>query len=201
MTTIHFVRHGEVHNPDRVLYLRLPGMYLSENGLRQARCLARILKQPPLAAVFSSPMPRAVQTADYVAYEHGLVVTSSALINELYSPYQGYPIEKIERGGWDLYTSVEAPYERWDDVLNRIQQFCHDVHAAFPDQEIAAVTHGDIVVTMTLWARGLPLNLETRRQIGYPSHASITTITLEGPDGSPHLIRYEDPFVPPDQGV
>jgi broad specificity phosphatase PhoE len=182
MTTIHLVRHGEVHNPDRILYLRLPGMYLSESGHRQARCVAQILKLRPTAAVMTSPMPRAVQTADYIAHEHGLMLECSRLLNEIYSPYEGYPIEKIERIGWDLYTGVTPPYERWEDVLGRVQQFCGEMCAAHPGQEVVAVTHGDIVVTAALWARGLPLSLEGRRHIPYPGHASITTLVFNTAD-------------------
>ena len=48
-TTIHFVRHGEVHNPDHILYERLPGFHLSDRGRRMAgrghRPLPR--RQPP----------------------------------------------------------------------------------------------------------------------------------------------------------
>jgi broad specificity phosphatase PhoE len=41
LTTIHLLRHGEVHNPTKVLYGRLPGFRLSERGLEQAEVAAR----------------------------------------------------------------------------------------------------------------------------------------------------------------
>jgi broad specificity phosphatase PhoE len=199
MTVIHLVRHGEVDNPDRILYLRLPGMYLSENGHRQAQCVARILKHRPIAAAYASPMPRAVQTADYIAYESGAVLNCSPFLNEIYSPYQGYPIEKIEQMKWDLYTGIAAPYETWDDVLARIRRFCDDMNKLYPDQEVAAVTHGDIVITAALWARGLPLTLKARQSIIYPGHASITTLMFVMPGSLPQW-GYDDPFATPDHG-
>ena len=59
-TTIHFVRHGEVHNPDHILYERLPGFHLSDRGRRMAEATARYLAASPqtntAAAIYSSPL-------------------------------------------------------------------------------------------------------------------------------------------------
>lgn len=193
MTVIHLVRHGETDNPDRILYLRMPGIALSTEGHRQARCVARMLRHQPISAVISSPIPRAVQTADYIAFAHGLTLDCSALLNEIHSPYQGYAMETIEQMQWDLYSSLAPEYEQWGDILGRVQRFCRETCAAHPGQHVAAVTHGDIVVTATLWARGLPLTLAARESIAYPGPASITTLTFGRGDGPPGHT-YLDPF-------
>ena len=68
-TTIHFIRHGEVHNPDEIYYGRLPGFYLSARGRLQAEATAQVLREQKLDAIFTSPMERAVETAEIIASE------------------------------------------------------------------------------------------------------------------------------------
>ena len=69
-TTIHLMRHGEVHNPDGVLYGRLPGYRLSERGLAMADMVAAPPRPAPVralaadvVAVIASPLQRAQETA------------------------------------------------------------------------------------------------------------------------------------------
>ena len=61
--TVHLLRHGEVHNPDHVLYGRLPGFRLSELGERQAVAAATWLARRDIAYLVASPLERAQQTA------------------------------------------------------------------------------------------------------------------------------------------
>ncbi|HVO70380.1 MAG TPA: histidine phosphatase family protein [Aggregatilineaceae bacterium] len=192
MTTIHLIRHAEVHNPDRILYLRLPGVYLSADGHLQAQHLGQVLKSRRVAVVYSSPMPRAIQTADYIAYEHGLVTECSALLNELYSPYQGYSVEAMERAGWELFNGIAAEYEQLTDVGARVQRFCIQCCEAHPGREVVAVTHGDVALTAILWARGLPLDMASRRSVPYPDIASITTLESDSAHSRPR-IREDSP--------
>jgi probable phosphoglycerate mutase len=194
VTTIHLIRHAEVHNPDRILYLRLPGIYLSADGHRQAQRLGRVLKPRPVAAVYSSPLPRAIQTADYVAFEHGLVTECSALLNELFSPYQGYSLEAMERAGGELFKGLAAEYEQITDVWARAQRFCIQCCEAHPGQEVVAVTHGDVVLAAILWARGLPLDMASRRSVPYPDTASVTTLEFDTVESRPR-IRDDGPLV------
>ncbi|MDR0627023.1 MAG: histidine phosphatase family protein, partial [Bifidobacteriaceae bacterium] len=61
-TTIHLVRHGEVHNPDAVLYERLPGYHLSDRGRLMAERVARhfaATSSPPVDLLVASPLERA----------------------------------------------------------------------------------------------------------------------------------------------
>jgi broad specificity phosphatase PhoE len=187
MTTIHLIRHAEVHNPDRILYLRLPGIYLSADGHRQAQRLGQVLRSRPVAAVYSSPMPRAIQTAECIAYEHGLVAECSALLNELYSPYQGYSLEAMERAGWEMFNGIAAEYEQLTDVWSRAQRFCIQCCEAYPGREAVAVTHGDVVLTAILWAKGLPLDVASRRSVPYPDNASITTLEFDTAKSRPRI--------------
>jgi broad specificity phosphatase PhoE len=63
VTIVHLLRHGEVHNPDRVLYGRLPGYRLSDLGVAQAAAAAEFLACRDIGYLVSSPLERARQTA------------------------------------------------------------------------------------------------------------------------------------------
>ena len=58
-TVVHFLRHGEVHNPDGILYGRLPGFRLSDTGQRQALTVAEHLADHDIVHVVASPLTRA----------------------------------------------------------------------------------------------------------------------------------------------
>ena len=73
-TVVHLVRHGEVYNPTKVLYGRLPGFRLSETGRAQAEVVAKFLTGRDIVKVIASPLERAQQTAAPLAREYGLQV-------------------------------------------------------------------------------------------------------------------------------
>lgn len=72
-TTINFVRHGKVYNPNHVLYERLPGFHLSTSGRRMAETTGRYIAASPqlntATAVYSSPLDRTRETADAILIE------------------------------------------------------------------------------------------------------------------------------------
>src|ERR1700731_1333559 len=81
ITVVHLLRHGEVHNPNHVLYGRLPGYHLSANGRMMAAAAADFFDGRPVAAIFASPLERAQETAAPVAERLGLeIVTRDRLI-------------------------------------------------------------------------------------------------------------------------
>src|SRR5215469_6517319 len=73
-TVVHLVRHGEVANPDGVLYGRLPGYRLSEDGQMMAKAAADFLAGRDVTVLRSSPLERAVQTAEPIAEQLGLTI-------------------------------------------------------------------------------------------------------------------------------
>jgi broad specificity phosphatase PhoE len=80
-TVVHLLRHGEVHNPDGILYGRLPGFGLSDRGEQQAKLVAEFLSERNIAYLVASPLQRAQQTAAPIGSMLRLeVVTDDALI-------------------------------------------------------------------------------------------------------------------------
>jgi len=72
VSVVHLVRHGEVDNPDQVVYADLAGFELSEGGRRQAAWASTHLAGHPIGAVYASPLDRARETAQVIALPHGL---------------------------------------------------------------------------------------------------------------------------------
>jgi len=66
-TIVHVLRHGEVHNPEKVLYGRLPGYKLSALGEQMAKAAAQALAERDITYVVASPLERAQQTAEPIA--------------------------------------------------------------------------------------------------------------------------------------
>ena len=88
-TTLHLLRHGEVHNPTGVLYGRLPGYGLSERGRQMAERVARHVADRDITAVIASPLQRAQETAAPIAAALGLEITSDARLLEAENQFEG----------------------------------------------------------------------------------------------------------------
>lgn len=203
-TRIHLVRHGEVHNPDQILYGRRPRFALSRRGHRQARATGNYLKEKPLEAIFSSPLLRARQTAKAIVNHHnGLSVSISKHLNEVCTVYEGCPGAEVDARNGDLYTGSTAGYEQPPDLVRRVLVFFRRVLSRHCGSDVVAVTHGDIIVFAVLWALGedlVPENKSRLKQFGYavayPEHASMTRFTFSNgsTDRLPDIV-YVNPAV------
>ena len=88
-TVVHLLRHGEVDNPVCVLYVRLPGYSLSERGLKMAQRIADHLSKADLVHVGSSPLERALETAQPIADAHRLEIVTDERLLEAENIFQG----------------------------------------------------------------------------------------------------------------
>lgn len=89
VTVVHVMRHGEVENPDGLLYGRLPGYHLSELGRRMADRAAERLSERDLTHVVASPLERAQETAAPVAAAHHLDIDADERLIEADNAFQG----------------------------------------------------------------------------------------------------------------
>jgi broad specificity phosphatase PhoE len=204
-TTIVFIRHGLVANPRRLIYGRLPRFGLSDLGRRQAAAAAQALSASfnPVAAsrplvldaprvIFSSPLLRARQTTKIIAAEFPeLKKHISRDINEVYSPYEGGPVAMVERSHWEVYEGIPANYEQPTDVLGRILKFSAAICKKFPGECVLAVSHGDLIYFLSLWAMGQALTDKKDRPF-YPAPASLSSFIFEGTgSGKPEYSYYQ----------
>ena len=183
-THIHLIRHGQVHNPNKILYGRLPRFGLSARGRDQARQSAAYLANMNLAAIYASPMLRARQTAAIIGEHYpALNIHISRLINEVYTSYQGRPGAELDARSGDVYTGAGPGSEQPTDIVRRLNAFIRRTLKRFPGRHIAAVTHGDVITFGVIQALGgelLPKNKNHLKAIGYPTaypaHCSVTTL-------------------------
>jgi broad specificity phosphatase PhoE len=206
MTIIHVVRHGDVHNPQKIFYGRMPRFRLSELGQQQAAAAGEYLKDHPLAAIVSSPRLRARQTARAIANAHasanaqasahghnGLKIQQSKLIDEIHNPHQGRPIAELDAEGWVLYEDLPPGYETAAEVQARAVRLINRLRRQYPDQEVVMVSHGDIVLSTRFWVEGITFTDDAKNRVRlYPATASITTLTFDG--SAAPTMTYHQPY-------
>src|SRR5919201_6120167 len=89
MPVVHLLRHGEVYNPERVLYGRLPGYRLSDRGVEQSKLAAEWFAGHDVGYLVSSPLERAQQTAVALAATTGLAVHIDERLTEAGNALEG----------------------------------------------------------------------------------------------------------------
>lgn len=202
-TTISFIRHGQVYNPEKVIYGRLPGFGLSGLGKSQAEGTAEYLKNTSLTAIYSSPLLRARQTAEIIGKHHPHIkVQTTESINEVMFEFEGQPMANMASRNWDLYTGTKAPYEQPTDILNRIKPFLNTLRDAYPGQHIALVTHGDVIAFTLLWINDcalIPQNKHSLDNFGivddYPAPASLSTLIYKSRESEEKpVLQYVKPY-------
>ena len=183
-THISLVRHASVQNPSNIFYGRLPGFSISKRGRLEAARTARALKDLSIDEIVSSPLLRCRQTAAEILKYHHLKLRQSGLITEVLTPFQGQSSDVIDLKKGDVYSGVNSKYEQPEDILLRVQKFLFRMRRTFPEKHVVAVTHGDIILFMMLWASHLsatPLNKKKFTTLGiikeYPAVSSITTFS------------------------
>ncbi|MEW6221358.1 MAG: histidine phosphatase family protein [Thermodesulfobacteriota bacterium] len=201
-THLVLVRHGAVHNPKNVLYGRLPRFPLAAAGRSQALAAALALAATPLAALYSSPLLRARQTAAAIRERQpGLSLALCHLLTDVASPHQGRPGAEVDALPDNVYQDSRPPFETPADVLGRLIRFLGQVRRRHSGQWVAAVSHGDPIAFLILWAHGQPPSAAGKTGLapwgipgGYPGPGSITTLTLpvEG-EVTPLAVHHQRP--------
>lgn len=195
-TVVHLVRHGEVENPQMILYGRLPGYHLSERGRKMAEGVAEALALDDVALVVSSPLERAQQTAAPIAVRHGLGVLTDERTLEAANYFQG------KRFGHGAGSLRRPP--NWVLVANPIRPSWGEPYRQISDRMIRAIDgarehargHAAVIVSHQLPIWAVRSSLEGRRLWHDPRRrecglASITTLRFVGDDLE--AIAYTEP--------
>lgn len=180
---VHLVRHGEVANPDHVVYASLPGFRLTDEGLRQARSVARFLGSQPVVAVWSSPLERALQTAEAIAARALLPVLVHPDLTEwhLGDRWAGIPWEDLpERmpGELEAYlfdpTALPFSPETLDELAARVVGVVEELHERHREGDVVLVGHQDPVQAARLRLTGQSLD---RLHTDKPAHGEVITLS------------------------
>ncbi len=197
-TTIHLMRHGEVNNPDGVLYGRLPGFGLTPLGMDMAVAVAAHFVEAgaDITHVIASPLLRAQETATPTALAYGLEVESDARLIEAGSEFEGVQINKnrwalAHPRNWKLYTRPHEPSwgEPYKDIAKRMSAAISSALHEARGHEALLVSHQLPVVTVQRFLDRKPLSHNPLlRQC---SLASLSSLLFEGDE----LIawRYTEP--------
>ncbi|HVE98450.1 MAG TPA: histidine phosphatase family protein [Mycobacteriales bacterium] len=195
-TVVHLLRHGEVHNPDKVLYGRIPGFRLSAAGESMALAAAEALRDRDVTALVTSPLERAQQTAEPLAKVLGLVPRVDDRLIESDNVFEGRTVEFGAGSFRDpaLWRHLYDPFtpswgEAYADVAARVLAAVSDARDEARGHEAVCVSHQlPIWVTRRLVEGRRLWHRPDRRLCGL---ASLTSLTFQ--DSRLVSVTYTEP--------
>ncbi len=145
---IYLVRHGEVSNPRKILYGRMPDFHLSREGQRQIRLIARKLKKVEFNKIYTSPLERALETASIITKELGLnqkkIIIEPSLIESDVTKWEGKPIVNFKKSTRleDLFgrTGIEPILKSGKRILSVLKKISKQ------KGNYIVVSHGDPIM-------------------------------------------------------
>ena len=194
---IHFIRHGEVHNPEKILYGLQPGWRLSERGIQMAQVVAQWSKNLNLGAIHSSPLQRAQETVAPIIDNHKLQLTTDKNLIEASNIFEGKKFElgsgvlKHPKSWRHLYNPWRPSWgEPYDQIINRMLKALFSARDAAGGKDAICVSH-----QLPIWI--LRSAVEGRRLLHDPrkrecSLASVTSFELDL-DGMVNGVSYSEP--------
>ncbi|MBO3745729.1 histidine phosphatase family protein [Streptosporangiaceae bacterium NEAU-GS5] len=195
-TTVHLLRHGEVANPGGVLYGRLPGYHLSDNGRAMAELAAKALHGRDIVVLRSSPMERAQETAAPIAAALDIPATIDDRLIEAANVFEGRKVVGGEGVFRELrhYRHFVNPFrpswgEPYVEVVARMRAAVEQAREEAAGHEAVLVSHQLPIWEIRLAAEGRRLWHDPRRR--QCALASLTSFTFEG--GRLVSIGYSEP--------
>jgi broad specificity phosphatase PhoE len=147
-STVHVARHGEVENPQKILYGRQPGWRLSTRGQQMAQVLGEWSKGIDLGALHVSPLQRAQETAAPIAKAHGIEITTDERLIEAGNIFEGKSFEpgsgilKHPTAWRHLYNPWKPSWgEPYDEQINRMFAAIFAAHKAANGKDAIVVSH------------------------------------------------------------
>ncbi|MGW1377674.1 histidine phosphatase family protein [Streptomyces sp. NPDC002446] len=185
ITVVHLMRHGEVHNPDGVLYGRRPGYHLSDLGRKMADRVAEHLAGRDITHVVSSPLERAQETATPIAGAHGLDLATDERLIEAANVFEGKTFgvgdgALKKPGNWKYLTNPFRPSwgEPYIEQVVRMMAALGAARDAARGHEAVAVSH-----QLPIW---IVRSFAERRRLWHDPRkrqctlASLTSFTFHG---------------------
>ena len=195
-TIVHLLRHGEVDNPDGILYGRLPGFRLSERGRDQADVVAKALADADLAVVLASPLQRAQETATPVAAAHSLEIRADDRLIEAGNSFEGLNVGvgdgalRMPRYWWRLRDPFTPSWgEPYRAIADRMLAVVHDARELAAGREALCVSHQLPIWTLRRFVEGRHLWHDPRRR--QCALASLTSLVFD--DTALVQLRYTEP--------
>jgi broad specificity phosphatase PhoE len=192
---IRLVRHGEVHNPEGILYGRIPGYHLSELGRKMADVAAASLAGHPVTALYASPLQRAQESARPWSERFGLPIVTEDRIIEPTNWFEGrkfeFPGALRHPSAWPKLANPFKPSwgEPFATVESRMFAAIGEAWAAADGGEVVMVSHQMPIVMVARSVAGRNLFHDPRKR--RCTLSSITTLAREG--GRFVEVDYQEP--------
>lgn len=190
-TLLLLVRHGVTPTTGQVLPGRAPGLHLSEAGLHQAAMVAERLEGLPLAAIYSSPLERARETAAPSAARFGLdAVAHDGLIEADFGAWTGRRIDELTQlPEWETVQKAPSTFrfpggESFVELQSRMIATMERLRAAHPGGVVVCFSHADPIKAILTHALGTHLDHFQRVDVGTGSISAI-----QWPDGAAPIVR------------
>ncbi|MFT4189709.1 MAG: histidine phosphatase family protein [Aeromicrobium sp.] len=183
-TIVHLMRHGEVHNPDGVLYGRLPEFYLSDLGHEMARRSGAYLAERDVTHLVASPLERAQQTAQPLAEAKDLRIATDDRVIEAGNQFEGKvvgvgPKAFLKPSNWWLLRNPWKPSwgEPYTEIAERMKIAVVDAREAARGHEAVIVSHQLPVWVARLAFEGKPFAHDPRNR--ECTLASVTSLIFD----------------------
>lgn len=178
-TTVYFARHGEVHNPKKILYGRLTRFKLSENGRKEAQNTALELKDKGISVIYCSPMLRARQTAGIIGKVLGVKPRIIKHLTELRLLFQGMPSSEYKAKIQPFLFEekyVREGQEGIEEVYHRISKTVEKILKKHQGEKILIVSHGDPILIYVAKTSGAEFTWEYKKN-NYLKTGRYSTLT------------------------
>ena len=196
-TTVHVARHGEVENPQKILYGRQPGWRLSNCGQQMAETLGEWSKSINLGALHVSPLQRAQETAAPIARAHGIEITTDDRLIEAANVFEGKSFElgsgvlKHPSSWRHLYNPWKPSWgEPYEEQINRMLAAVFAARKAANGKDAIVVSHQLPIWTLRSAIEGRSLLHDPRKRIC--TLASVTSVHFDD-EGVISGLSYSEP--------
>ena len=196
-TTVHIARHGEVENPEKILYGRQPGWRLSNRGQQMAETLGEWSKSINLGALHVSPLQRAQETAAPIARAHGIEITTDERLIEAANVFEGKSFElgsgvlKHPSSWRHLYNPWKPSWgEPYEEQINRMLAAIFAARKAANGKDAIVVSHQLPIWTLRSAIEGRSLLHDPRKRIC--TLASVTSVHFDD-EGVISGLSYSEP--------
>ncbi len=191
---IRLVRHGEVHNPEGVLYGRLPEFHLSERGRAMAVLAAQSLAGHPVRRVVASPLTRTRESAQPWLELFRLPLEIDDRLIEPANTFEGTNIREAVRRNPTLVRHFRNPWrpswgEPFASVAARMMAAVTAAHESVDDGEVVLVSHQLPIWMVARTVQGKPLATDPRKR--RCALSSITTLAHR--EGRFVEVDYQEP--------
>ena len=147
-STVHVIRHGEVENPNKILYGRQPGWRLSKRGQEMAQTIGEWSKSIDLGALHVSPLQRAQETAVPISRAHNIEINTDDRLIEAANIFEGKSFElgsgvlKHPSAWRHLYNPWKPSWgEPYEEQISRMLAAIFDANKAANGKDAIVVSH------------------------------------------------------------